>query len=56
MNLKAIEEMYHWKPQDGDYTADVTAEQEERGLNWIINRIKIFSIYKKLIFIILKYF
>jgi hypothetical protein len=56
MNIKTVEETYHWKPEDGDYQTKIFFGYRKSGFLELLNRCGLHNICKSLLLILLKYF
>jgi len=56
MDIKAIEETYNWKPQDGDYPSSKPFEESKTGIIKLLQKLNLLKYYFRISFTIRKYF
>jgi hypothetical protein len=55
VNLKSVEKTYNWKPEDGDYSANIELKKNQ-GLYKFLNKCGLEKINRIILMIVLKYF
>lgn len=56
MNIKTIEQIFHWKPEDGDYLEKNDLDFHKINFLRILYKFRLLNIYKKLLQTYFKYF
>ncbi|MBI5402233.1 MAG: hypothetical protein HY959_02435 [Ignavibacteriae bacterium] len=56
MDIKSLESMYNWKPEDGDYITPDEDKSSENRLIELLIKLRFTDFYKKLLSSIFRYF